>query len=126
MSVLSKAKFWTGLWAGRFFIWYFGLTGQRKDDRPGYLARRIDPTFMKDVAKAKEIIATVSAEKAATLNESMIQNIAKGRLNKFLKESCLLNQEYIWDKNFTVASYLKSVDKELTVTDFKRFTLRAE
>ena len=79
-----------------------------------------------DVAKAKEIIATVSAEKAATLNESMIQNIAKGRLNKFLKESCLLNQEYIWDKNFTVASYLKSVDKELTVTDFKRFTLRAE
>ena len=79
-----------------------------------------------DVAKAKEIIATVSAEKAATLNESMIQNIAKGRLNKFLKESCLLNQEYIWDKNFTVASYLKSVDKGLTVTDFKRFTLRAE
>ena len=42
MSVLSKAKFWTGLWAGRFFIWYFGLTGQRKDDRPGYLARRIE------------------------------------------------------------------------------------
>jgi translation elongation factor EF-Ts len=54
------------------------------------------------------------------------KNIAKGRLNKFLKESCLLNQEYIWDKNFTVASYLKSVDKDLTVTDFKRFTLRAE
>ena len=57
MSVLSKAKFWTGLWAGRFFIWYFGLTGQRKDDRPGYLARRIDPTFMKDVAKAKYVVA---------------------------------------------------------------------
>ena len=79
-----------------------------------------------DVAKAKEIIATVSAEKAANLNEAMIQNIAKGRLAKFLKESCLLNQEYIWDKNFTVSSYLKSVDKDLTVTDFKRFTLRAE
>ena len=79
-----------------------------------------------DVAKAKEIIATVSAEKAANLNEAMIQNIAKGRLSKFLKESCLLNQEYIWDKNFTVSSYLQSVDKDLTVTDFKRFTLRAE
>lgn len=79
-----------------------------------------------DVAKAKEIIATVSAEKAANLNEAMIQNIAKGRLNKFLKECCLLNQEYIWDKNFTVASYLQSIDKDLTVTDFKRFTLRDE
>ena len=79
-----------------------------------------------DVAKAKEIIATVSAEKAQNLNESMIQNIAKGRLNKFLKENCLLSQEYIWDKNFTVASYLQSVDKVLTVVDFKRFTLRSE
>ena len=79
-----------------------------------------------DVAKAKEIIATVSAEKAQNLNESMIQNIAKGRLNKFLKENCLLSQEYIWDKNFTVASYLQSVDKDLTVVDFKRFTLRSE
>ncbi len=79
-----------------------------------------------DVAAVKEIIATVSAEKAANLNEQMIQNIAQGRLNKFLKENCLLSQEYIWDKQFTVASYLKSVDKELTVVDFKRFTLKAE
>ena len=79
-----------------------------------------------DVARAKEIIATVSAEKAANLPEAMIQNIAKGRLNKFLKESCLLSQEYIWDKNMTVEQYLKSIDKELTGVDFKRFTLRAE
>ena len=50
-----------------------------------------------DVAKAKEIIATVSAEKAANLPEQMIQNIAKGRLNKFFKESCLLNQEFSQD-----------------------------
>ncbi len=79
-----------------------------------------------DVARAKEIIATVSAEKAANLPEAMIQNIAKGRLNKFLKENCLLSQEYIWDKNMTVEQYLKSVDKDLTVLAFKRFTLRAE
>ena len=79
-----------------------------------------------DVAAVKKIIAEVSAEKAANLNEAMIQNIAKGRLNKFLKENCLMSQEYIWDKNFTVASYLQSVDKDLAITDFKRFTLRAE
>ena len=78
-----------------------------------------------DVAKAKEIIATVSAEKAANLPEQMIQNIAKGRLNKFFKESCLLSQEFIQDSKLSVADYLKAADKELTVVDFKRFTLSA-
>ena len=79
-----------------------------------------------DVARAKEIIAQTTEEKSANLNEAMIQNIAKGRLNKFLKESCLLSQEYIWDKNMTVAQYLQSVDKDLTIVDMKRFTLKAE
>jgi elongation factor Ts len=74
----------------------------------------------------REIKEKVAAEKAANLPEQMIQNIAQGRLKKFFKESCLLEQEFIWDKNQTVAQYLKSVDKELTVTAFKRFTLRAE
>ena len=78
------------------------------------------------VARAKEIIATVSAEKAANLPEQMIQNIAKGRLNKFFKESCLLNQEFIQDSKLSVSDYLKAADKELTVVDFKRFTLAAE
>ena len=49
-----------------------------------------------------------------------------GRIGKFYKEVCLLNQEYIQDAKKTVADYLKSVDKDLTVTAFKRFTLRAE
>ena len=79
-----------------------------------------------DVAKAKEIIATVSAEKAASLNMNMIENIAKGRVNKFFKESCLLNQEFIQDAKMTVKQYLQSVDKDLTVVAFKRFTLQAD
>ncbi len=79
-----------------------------------------------DVAKAKEIIATVSAEKAASLNMQMIENIAKGRVNKFFKESCLLNQEFIQDSKQTVAQYLQAADKELTVVAFKRFTLQAD
>lgn len=79
-----------------------------------------------DVAAVKEIIARVGEEKRANLNETMIQNIAQGRLKKFFKENCLLEQEYIWDKALTVAAYLKSVEKDLTVTEFKRFTLRAE
>ena len=79
-----------------------------------------------DIAKAKEIIATVSAEKAANLPQQMIENIAKGRLGKFLKEVCLLNQEDIMDGKKTVREVLKEADPELKVVDFKRFTLRAE
>jgi elongation factor Ts len=56
----------------------------------------------------------------------MIENIAKGMLGKFYKENCLLDQAYIDDSKVSVKQYLQSVDKELTITDFKRFTLRAE
>ena len=79
-----------------------------------------------DVAKAKEIIATVYAEKAASLPAAMIENIVKGRINRFFKESCLLNQEFIQDSKMTVAEYLQSADKELTVIAFKRFSLTAD
>ena len=76
-----------------------------------------------EIRKIKE---TVAAEKSANLPEQMIQNIAKGRLGKFFKEVCLLNQESIMDPKKAVAEVLKAADAELTVTDFKRFTLRAE
>ncbi len=44
-------------------------------------------------AQAREIIAKVGAEKAANLPEQMVQNIANGRVQKFLKESTLVEQE---------------------------------
>lgn len=74
----------------------------------------------------RDIKEKVAAEKQANMPAAMIENIAKGRMAKFFKESCLLNQEYIQDAKQTVAEYLKAQDKDLTVTDFKRFTLRAE
>ena len=79
-----------------------------------------------DVAKAKEIIATVSAEKAANIPAAMLENIVKGRINRFFKESCLLDQEFIQDTKMSVADYLKAADKDLTVVDFKRFSLSAD
>ena len=79
-----------------------------------------------DVAKAKEIIATVSAEKAASIPAQMLECIVNGRINKFYKEACLLNQEFIQDSKMTVTDYLKSADKDLTVTAFKRFSLQAD
>ena len=79
-----------------------------------------------EAEKAREIRKTVAEQKAANLPEAMIQNIAKGRMAKFFKDVCLLQQAYNKDAKITVAEYLKSFDKELTVSDFKRFTLHAE
>ena len=80
-----------------------------------------------EAQKARDIRTKVAAEKAANLPEQMIQNIAKGRLNKFFKENCLVNQEYIKAENKeSVAAYLKAADKELNVVAFRRFTLRAD
>ena len=78
--------------------------------------------------KATEIRKTVSAEKAANLNEDMIQNIAKGRLNKFFKENCLVDQEFQFgdgDKQ-SVSEWLKAQSKDLKIVAYKRFTLSAE
>ena len=81
-----------------------------------------------DADKFHQIKETVSAEKAAKLNENMIQNIAKGRVGKFLKENCLVAQEFQFgdgDKQ-SVADYLKKQDKDLKIVAYKRFTLAAE
>ena len=81
-----------------------------------------------DADKAIEIRKTVSAEKAANLNENMIENIAKGRLSKFFKDNCLVDQEFQFAEGdkINVADWLKSQDKDLAVVAYKRFTLSAE
>lgn len=76
------------------------------------------------LAKEKEIAADKARQEGKP--ENMIEKIAMGRIGKFYKEVCLLKQEYIQDAKMTVADFLKAADKDLTVTAFKRFTLRAE
>lgn len=78
--------------------------------------------------EARNIKKTVGEEKAATLNPTMIQNIANGRLAKFFKENCLVDQEFQFgdgDKQ-TVAQYLASQSKDLKIVAYQRFTLAAE
>lgn len=80
-----------------------------------------------DAEKAKEIKQTVAAEKAANLPEQMIQNIAKGRLAKFFKENCLVDQEFQFgDEKESVSAWLKKQDKDLQIATYRRFTLAAE
>ncbi|MBO4499758.1 MAG: elongation factor Ts [Bacteroidaceae bacterium] len=76
------------------------------------------------IAREKEIAADKARQEGKP--ENMIERIAEGRMKKFYDESCLLNQKYISDDKQSVADYLKAYDKELTVTSFKRFTLRSE
>lgn len=79
-------------------------------------------------AEARKLKESAAAEKAANLPAQMIENIAKGRVQKFLKENCLVDQEFQFgdgDK-INVADWLKQQDSELKVVDFKRFTLVSE
>ena len=57
--------------------------------------------------------------------EDMVEKIALGKLNKFYKESTLLNQEFVRDNKLSVREFLTKMDKDLTVTSFKRFMLGA-
>ncbi|MBL7927090.1 MAG: elongation factor Ts [Bacteroidia bacterium] len=55
--------------------------------------------------------------------ENMIEKIAMGKLNKFYQENTLLNQSYIKEDKLSVRQYLTEIDKNLTVTAFKRVQL---
>jgi elongation factor Ts len=57
--------------------------------------------------------------------EEMVEKISIGKLNKFYKDSTLLNQEFVKDPSKSVAQFLNTVDKGLTVTAFKRVALGA-
>lgn len=56
--------------------------------------------------------------------EELAEKIAKGKLNKFYKESTLMNQEFIKESKKSVAQYLKEVDPDLKVTEFKRISIQ--
>jgi elongation factor Ts len=54
----------------------------------------------------------------------MAEKIAQGRLNKFFKENTLLSQAYLKDNKKSVQQFLNDTEKDLTVTDFKRATIK--
>ena len=55
--------------------------------------------------------------------EHMVEQIAKGKLNKFFKESTLEEQIFVRDGKITVAEHLKAIDAEVRVTGFFRYSL---
>jgi elongation factor Ts len=76
-------------------------------------------TIERELEIAKEVI------RAEGKPEEMVEKIAAGKLNKFYKDSTLLNQEFVKDSSKNVAQFLETVQKGLTVTAFKRVALGA-
>ena len=72
---------------------------------------------------AKEIEIAKDQLRQEGKAEAMLDNIAKGKLNRFFKDNTLVNQDYIKDSSMSVSAYIKSVDAGLTVTGFKRVAL---
>ncbi|NLA25088.1 MAG: elongation factor Ts [Bacteroidales bacterium] len=56
--------------------------------------------------------------------ENIIERIAQGKLQRFFKDSTLLNQDFIKEGKTSVEQYLQGIDKELTVTEFRRYGLK--
>ncbi|MGB0293359.1 MAG: translation elongation factor Ts [Flavobacteriaceae bacterium] len=71
----------------------------------------------------KEIEIAKDQLRAEGKPEAMLDNIAKGKIKRFFKDNTLVNQDYIKDSKVSVANYVKSIDAELTVVDFKRVAL---
>jgi len=78
----------------------------------------LDETSVPEELKQKEI----EIGKELAINEGkpadMAEKIAMGRLNKWFKETTLVNQEFIKDSKLTVGQYVKSVDKDLSISGF--------
>ena len=75
------------------------------------------------IEKEKEIYRAQALEMGKP--EKMVDKIAEGKLNKFFKESCLMNQVYVRDPNMTIQDYLndviaKTVEK-IKIRRFARF-----
>ncbi len=73
------------------------------------------------IAREKDI--AIEQVKAEGKPAEMAEKIAIGKINKFFKDNTLLAQPFVKDNNKSVSDYLKSVDPELKIVEFKRVAL---
>lgn len=125
------------------FVTAYNHPGNRLANIVGFNSATVKPEVAKDVAMQVAAMAPVAVDKgdvdaemiqreieigkeqarAEGKPEDMLEKIAMGKLNKFYKESTLLNQEFIKDAKKTIAQYMNESEKGLTVTSFKRIAL---
>jgi elongation factor Ts len=75
----------------------------------------VDPTV---IEKEKEIGMEQARQEGKP--ENILDKIAEGKVNKFLKDNTLLNQPFVKDNSMTIAKYLESVQSGLSVSKFTR------
>jgi elongation factor Ts len=83
----------------------------------------IDKELVPESVIAQEIEIGKEQARRDGKPEEMLEKIAQGKLSKFFKESTLLNQDFVKNNKITIRQYLQAASKDLTVTEFKRFTL---
>jgi elongation factor Ts len=125
------------------FVYAYIHPGNKLANIVGFSSASVNADVAKDVSMQVAAMAPVAVDKgdvdAETIKreievgkeqareegkpEEMLEKIAMGKLNKFYKESTLLNQEFIKDNKKTIAQYLNDAEKGLTVTAFKRIAL---
>ena len=125
------------------FVYAYIHPGNKLANIVGFSSATVNADVAKDVSMQVAAMAPVAVDKgdvdAETIKreievgkeqareegkpEDMLEKIAMGKLNKFYKESTLLNQEFIKDNKKTIAQYLNDSEKGLTVTGFKRIAL---
>ncbi len=125
------------------FVTAYNHPGNRLANIVGFSSKTVSAEVAKDVAMQVAAMAPVAVDKgdvdsetiqreievgkeqarAEGKAEDMLEKIAMGKLNKFYKESTLLNQEFIKDNKKTIAQYMNDSEKGLTVTGFKRIAL---
>jgi elongation factor Ts len=90
-------------------------------------------TAMKPVALDKDGVDSATIEREIEIGrdqarqegkpEAMLDKIATGRLEKFYKESTLLNQQFVKDGSINIKQLLEQTQKGLTISTFKRVAL---
>jgi elongation factor Ts len=83
----------------------------------------VDEKSVPEETIVREKNIAIEQIKAEGKPAEMAEKIAIGKINKFFKESTLLAQAFVKDNNKSVADYLKSIDADLKVTEFKRVAL---
>ena len=90
---------------------------------PKYVSRdEVDQDFLEH---EKEILIAQAKKENPNKPDNIIEKMIIGRLNKEMKEICLLDQVYVQDSDLTVAKYVEKVAKEnganVAVKKFVRF-----
>lgn len=108
-----------------------GSNGSDVDDAGRDVAMQI--AAMNPVAVDKDQVDATIVEREMAIGreqaiaegkpENIVDKIAAGKLNKFYKESTLLNQAFVKDNSLTVSKYLEGVKQGLTVKDFRRIAI---